>query len=94
VGLGLALGDHGAWLVAAVVGEVVSWGGKSGGLLPLKALKWALAALRLPLEGDKGVPQKQGAGLGMFELQLCQLYEVLAEGGDTAGLEIHELLLG
>jgi len=68
VGLGLALGDHGAWLVAAVVGEVVSWGGKSGGLLPLKALKWALAALRLPLEGDKGVPQKQGAGLQRREV--------------------------
>lgn len=27
----------------------------------------------------------------MFELQLCQLDEVLAEGGHTAGLEIHEL---
>ena len=27
----------------------------------------------------------------MFELQLCQLDEILAEGGHTAGLEIHEL---
>lgn len=38
VGLGLSLGDGGAWLVAAVAGEAVCWG-ESGGLLPLKALK-------------------------------------------------------
>lgn len=62
MGLGLALGDDGAWLVAAVVGKVASCG-KFGGLLSPKAPQQALAALRLPLEGEKGVPEKQGAGL-------------------------------
>lgn len=68
-----------------------SWGGESGGLLSLKIPE---QALRLPLEDDKGVPEKQGAGLSVFELQLCQLDEVLAEGGDAAGLEVHELWRG
>lgn len=29
--------------------------------------------------------------LGMLELQLCQLSEILTEGGDPASLEVHEL---
>lgn len=29
--------------------------------------------------------------LGVFELQLCQLNEILPERGDPAGLEVHEL---
>lgn len=31
------------------------------------------------------------AHLGMLELQLCQLNEILTERGDAAGLEVHEL---
>lgn len=37
--------------------------GRSGGLLALNVPRARLASLRLTLEGDKGVPEKQGASL-------------------------------
>lgn len=54
-GVGPAPRGRGAWLVAPVVGGL---GGSSR-----EAPEQAPVALRFPFEDDKGVPQKQGAGL-------------------------------
>lgn len=53
-----------------VEGEASCWGGGLGGLMALNAPEQAsrLAALRLPLESDKSVPEKQRASLQRREV--------------------------
>lgn len=62
------------------------------------SLNTCLQALGENLQVWEWTPQTARGGrrahLGMFELQLCQLDEVLAEGGHATGLEIHELWRG
>lgn len=91
-GPGFAQARVRVWQVAPMVGKESVFIGRrqETGQLSVKCL----VSLRLSLKGNKGVLEKQGAGLGVLELQFGQLNEILTERGDPARLEVHELLFG